>query len=315
MLDMRTLGISSIVSLTLAACASYEQQHVEYEASRLYSNSVTADDITLAAEPYDTEGEVVGAFDENLLEKGYYPIKVLIENNSDSRVMVFRESVELQDPSGHSYRPVPASAMAEDFEDNKIAYALLGFGIFSYMSAEEANEERTADYQAKDLAETQIIPAGRSRGAFVYFQLPQGTNVNASHLFLDVEHLDTNEITRLELQLDRTYSGTQQPGERWIFEIMEGQSPSSADRQVISIVDNRFKVKVSTNGWRGNISGEIDHLGNLAGTGTIRRMGFTPRTFEFSASQSNGAFRTSVVIAAQSGSVTTITINLIREQL
>ena len=105
---------------------------------------------------------------------------------------------------------------------------------------------------------------------------------------------------------------TQGPGEKWIFEIMEGQSRSSADRQIVSIVDNKFSVNVSTNGWRGNISGEIDHLGNLAGTGTIKRMGYTPRAFEFSASQSNGAFHTSVVIDAQSGSVTTITINLTR---
>ena len=105
---------------------------------------------------------------------------------------------------------------------------------------------------------------------------------------------------------------TQGPGEKWIFEIMEGQSRSSADRQIVSIVDNKFSVNVSTNGWRGNISGEIDYLGNLAGTGTIKRMGYTPRAFEFSASQSNGAFHTSVVIDAQSGSVTTITINLTR---
>ena len=125
--------------------------------------------------------------------------------------------------------------------------------------------------------------------------------------------------TEFPAQSDRTLTVakaapeiTQEPGEKWVFEIMEGQSPSSADRQIVSIVDNKFSVNVSTNGWRGNISGEIDHLGNLAGTGTIRRMGSTPRTFEFSASQSNGAFHTSVVIDAQSGSVTTITINLTR---
>jgi hypothetical protein len=116
-------------------------------------------------------------------------------------------------------------------------------------------------------------------------------------------------------EVKATPETTQGPGEIWIFKIMEGQSPYSADRQVIAIVDNRFSVNVSTNGWRGNISGEIDHLGNLAGTGTIRRMGSTPRTFEFSASQSNGTFRTSIVIAAQSGSVTTITIELARQQL
>ena len=37
--------------------------------------------------------------------------------------------------------------MASDFEKNKMAYALLGFGIFSYMSAEDANEKMRADWK------------------------------------------------------------------------------------------------------------------------------------------------------------------------
>ena len=208
MLSLRTLGIGSLVSLTLGACASYEQQPINYGASELYTNSVTVNNITLAAEPFDTEAEVEGAFDENLIEKGYYPIKILIENNSDDRVLVLRDSVQLRDHSGYSYTPVTSSEMAEDFEDNKIAYALLGFGIFSYMSAQEANEERSADYQAKELSQSQIIHRGRSDGAFVYFKLPQGAMVANSVLSLDAEHLGSQEITRLELPLSQAYAST-----------------------------------------------------------------------------------------------------------
>ena len=108
---------------------------------------------------------------------------------------------------------------------------------------------------------------------------------------------------------------TQEPGEKWVFEIMEGQSPSSVDRQIVSIVDNKFSVNVSTSGWRGTITGEIDQLGNLEGTGILKRMGHTARTFKFSARPSNGSFHSNTAVTAQFGSVTTITIKLARQQL
>jgi hypothetical protein len=75
---------------------------------------------------------------------------------------------------------MPAVVVAEAVEDNAIAYGLLGFGIFSYASAQEANKERTADYQAKELVEAKIVAPGADHGAFVYFKLPQGVDPNSS---------------------------------------------------------------------------------------------------------------------------------------
>ncbi len=176
-----------------------------------------------------------------------------------------------------------------------------------------------------DVVDTSTGPTKRSLSwayldtRYDYFEM----SANNAHLLRGSIERSYKEVAEL-IVADLFSSGTvaiaapeitQEPGEKWVFEIMEGQSPSSADRQIVWIVDSKLSVNVSTNGWRGNISGEIDHLGNLAGTGTIKRMGYTPRTFEFSASQSNGAFHTSVVIDAQSGSVTTITIELARQQL
>ena len=331
MLDLRTLGIATLVSLTLGACASYEQQHVNYGSSQVYSNSVTANEITFAAEPYDTEAEVVGAFDENLLEKGYYPVKILIENKSDDRVIVFRESVELQDPSGYSYHPVTASEMADDFEDNKIAYALLGFGIFSYMSADDANKERSADYQAKELGESQIIPAGRSRGAFVYFKLPEGTNVSASLLTLDAENLDSKETTRLELPLGQMYSrsgsGTSvstastSPTEAkapntptfdgvWILEVSNSRE---TDRIRTVVTNGRFSASFSTNGWRGKLTGEINEFGTLIGNGTASSMAWGSNNVPigFTTQYRSGGFKE--VVIAKGRVKPTFGISLVRD--
>lgn len=316
MLNIRGLGIAACASLSLAACASYDQRHVEYGASQLYPSAVTENGITLAAEAYDSEAEVVEAFDENLLEKGYYPVKVLIENNSENRVLVYRESVELRDHNGYSYRPVTAAAMAEDFEDNKVAYALLGFGIFSYLSADEANKERTADYQAKDLGESEIVAAGRSRGSFIYFQLPQGSNLATSRLMMEVEDLRTNETTHLELPLSPTYAGgsggastaalqngtTDAGAPRlppfdgvWILEVGNGRAPDDRVRTVVT--NGRFSASFHANGWRGTIEGEINEFGTLIASGTASKMawGSSNVPLDFTTHYRSGGFAETVV--------------------
>jgi hypothetical protein len=106
---------------------------------------------------------------------------------------------------------------------------------------------------------------------------------------------------------------TQEPGEKWVFEIMEGQSPSSVDRQIVSIVDNKFSVNVSTSGWRGTITGEIDQLGNLGGTGTLKRVGLPSTLLNFSAKRLKGSFYVSTVGSSFWGPPPFFTISLTRK--
>ena len=96
---------------------------------------------------------------------------------------------------------MPAIVVAEAVEDNAMAYALLGFGIFSYASAQEANKERTADYQAKEIDEAKIVAPGAEHGAFVYFKLPKGVDPNSGRLKLQVQHVGSNQVSDVELEL------------------------------------------------------------------------------------------------------------------
>ena len=100
---------------------------------------------------------------------------------------------------------------------------------------------------------------------------------------------------------------------KWIFEIREESSWSSGDRQVVTVFGNRFKVKVLTNGWRGTITGEIDQLGNLGGTGTLKRMGLPSTLLNFSAKRSEGSFYVSTVGSSHWGSPPFFTISLTRK--
>lgn len=99
----------------------------------------------------------------------------------------------------------------------------------------------------------------------------------------------------------------------WIFEIIEGPSPSSADRHVVEVLGHSFTVKVSTNGWRGTISGEIDQFGSLKGKGTLKKLGQPPTSLDFSARQSKGSFHLTTVGSSFWQSPPSFTISLNRE--
>ena len=199
MLRARAIAPLVFVGLTTFACASYDKHHVDYGTVSDYSNFDTLDGVTLAAEPLVSEARVTAVFDENLLAKDYYPIQVMLRNDSDGKVLVPRETVELRDSKGRIYRHVDATVVADDFENSEVAYGMLG-GVFSYASAKDANRERQADYSRKEMPPSQVVPPGRKRGSFLYFKLPKDIDLRLSSLHVEVEHLEDQRITQLTVQ-------------------------------------------------------------------------------------------------------------------
>jgi hypothetical protein len=192
---------AGFLAAVTAGCASYEHKPVDYQAVESGGHSVTLDGVTVAADALETAAETVGAFDEDLTEEGIVPVQVLVRNGAAGNIIVQRGTVQLIDAAGQVHRPVGAVVVAEAVEDNAMAYALLGFGIFSYASAQDANKERTADYQSKELDETRIVVPGAEYGAFVYFKLPKGVDPNSSRLKLQVQHVGSNQVSDIELEL------------------------------------------------------------------------------------------------------------------
>jgi len=64
--------------------------------------------------------------------------------------------------------------MVSKFEHNKIAYALLGFGLFSYISADEASRKMLQDWSSKELPAEKVMIPGRKSHGVAYFDLGQG---------------------------------------------------------------------------------------------------------------------------------------------
>jgi hypothetical protein len=81
---------------------------------------------------------------------------------------------------------------------------------------------------------------------------------------------------------------------RWVLEFTNG---SVTDRRIVEIKDNKFTTKVSTNGWRGTVAGDINKYGTLVGQGTMSQIGALSNnitTIHFTSHYRSGGFQEEV---------------------
>ena len=182
-------------------CATHKVNQIENRPVESYPNAVVLDGVSAGADPYDTAEKAQRGFYQDVTREGFFPVHFVFKNDTNDRVIILRETVELLHTNGNIYRPVRSTTMYNAFENNKIAYALLGFGIFSYMSAEDANRKMESDYRDKELAEQVIILPGLRANGFIYFQLPKGSTTKGSKVTLQAERLDNRQKLKFEFTL------------------------------------------------------------------------------------------------------------------
>ena len=186
----------------------------------------------------------------------------------------------MTDPKGNYYRTVPSEVMADACEHNKLAYALLGFGIFSYMSADEANRKMALDWREKELPEALIINPGRQRHGFLYFELPEGNTTSEAKLSFVVESLESRQKFPFEIALPKTSFGlelaedsskkvayTFNPEEPWTgmwkvegLRFVIGQwGLKQSGSTVVSTKDSLYEIegRVVGNQFKGKIKGSL----------------------------------------------------------
>jgi hypothetical protein len=193
------LTILLVCTSGIQGCASYQSGIVDIRPAEQYPSRTAAKGLALAVDPYDSKAKAESAFYIDVTSEGFYPVNLIFRNDTKDRVIVLRDTVELIDPTGNTNRPVRYNIMFSAFEKSKMAYALLGFGIFSYMSAEDANRKMETDWRQKELPEQLIIQTGRRADGFVYFRLPPGRTPQGGRLLLEAELLETKEKIPLEV--------------------------------------------------------------------------------------------------------------------
>ena len=194
-----------VFSLVLGGCASHETRALSPNRVDAYRIKVNEAGVVIAADPFDNKQKVEGAFTVDLNEQGYVPILLVMENTTADNFQVLKGDIELIDTSGNVRKPVIANIMVEKFEHNKIAYALLGFGIFSYMSAEEANKKMLRDWSTKELPAEKILIPNRKTYGVVYFDVGPGLGTfPGSTLQVPVVNLRTGERHTAKLKMKPT---------------------------------------------------------------------------------------------------------------
>lgn len=209
---MSCIKTSLVVIMTslfaITGCATYKRAPVQVGTLDTYKSKMATKGITVAADPIDNEIEAKENFYVDVTEANFFPVLIIVQNDTSDRIIFLKESVELTDPKGNYYRPVSSAVMADACEHNKMAYALLGFGIFSYMSAEEANRKMASDWRDKELPDNSITNPGRKRHGFLYFELPEGETPSGYRLSFMVERLETKEKLPFEIVLPTTTFGS-----------------------------------------------------------------------------------------------------------
>jgi len=189
-----------ILSMGLLGCATYQPQTIAVSPIEGYASCARKEGVYFAADPFDTSEKVKAGFYADVTSRGYYPVQLIFKNDTPDKIMVLRETVELES-GGSVHRPVRSSNMFNDFEHNKMAYALLGFGIFSYMSAEEANRKMEADWREKEMPEQFIVLPGRTSHGFVYFKLPPGTSLRGGKIKVEADKMGEKKLVKLDVTL------------------------------------------------------------------------------------------------------------------
>ena len=201
--------IPLLVTIGLYGCPSHKMMALTPQRIEAYPVRGTVNDVTIAAETFHTKEKSEKAFTIDLTAEGYVPILLVIENQTEDNILLLRDDIELLDTRGNVVKPVPVNVMIEDFEHSKMAYALFGFGIWSYQAADEANKEMVRDWSNKGLPAEKILIPNRKAHGVVYFKLEKGLDtLPNSTLHIPVHNMRTGETYSVKL---RVATGIQVP--------------------------------------------------------------------------------------------------------
>ncbi len=118
------------LSMTFVGCASHDIRQIAPDPIGAYQIQANESGVVVAADPFSTKEKAESAFTLDLTEQGFVPVLLVLENRTKDNVLLIKDDIELTDSRGNIRKPVSANIMVSKFEHNKMAYALLGFGIF-----------------------------------------------------------------------------------------------------------------------------------------------------------------------------------------
>jgi hypothetical protein len=191
---------ATLLAFGVAGCASYNAGTAPTRDVGEYKNSTDQGGVKVAADLYTDPVKTKDVFYVDLAKEGFYPVLVMVQDNGDDRLLVETQDFTITDSKGNTYKPASVTDMTDEFGHHPFVYAVIG-GIFSYISAEDANKKMTADWTEKQFPAESILKPGRMKSGFLYFRMPDGVTPKGMTLEFPVESLETKKSASFRLIL------------------------------------------------------------------------------------------------------------------
>jgi hypothetical protein len=157
--------------------ADYSIKIVEVQPIESYPAQTTVGGITIAANPYSTDAESSTAFDiKNLNSRGYFPIHVIIKNETSSYLTIRTRNVLLFTSGGEQIYSVPAAIVVDN-----LSRAGLTKKEPTKSDVPEASQKVSplVDFTSKELVAASIDPGAVVDGFLFFFTEKRKINLFA----------------------------------------------------------------------------------------------------------------------------------------
>lgn len=161
-------GIWILASAMVLSAAQYRMKTVKILPIESYPARATAQGITVAADPYDTDRKSYRAFDvRKLNSRGYFPIHIIVENNTQDFIKVQARNIILVTASGQHLYTTPTTIIVEDIaKAGSAGRTSQTRGGSTATSGTEGSPQ--SDFASKELTNLLVDP-GTVSGGFLFF--------------------------------------------------------------------------------------------------------------------------------------------------
>ena len=147
--------------------AGYRIKIIEVKPIESYPAQESVNGITIAADPYSTDAESSAAFDvKNLNSRGYFPVHIIIKNDTSYYLTIRTRNVLLFTPDGEQLYSTPAAVVVDNVTKSGLNYR-------EPTKSDDSEDARKGspltDFTSKELVAASINPGDTVDGFLFFF--------------------------------------------------------------------------------------------------------------------------------------------------
>jgi len=189
-----------LVFLVSTTLAGYKSIKVKVGLAKTYPFHQSQGNVTIAADPYETDDKVKTAFDVKGLEKlGIIPVNLIITNEGEDLISVTGQDVNLLDAKNQSIESTPPKEVVQLILNKGKEPAASGRSRSPIPLPRRDSQRGDAfeietDFANKALKEARVTPKSTASG-FVFFRMPsKQTRLSGYKIYIpEIKNLKTQQ--------------------------------------------------------------------------------------------------------------------------